>query len=188
MKKFMIFAAMAVCALFAGAQTEVLQIELNDGTVQKIAVDKIKEMTFGELSAAESIAGTYNGTVSLTIGGQFTYSTGIAVVITANADGTINFSYPEYSLKGTMMGDLTLGAYTVSNIAYDEAKGGFYRDYSDDGIKQHFTSTSGMNNDYVLGKTSTLLITAEGSSITVANPFKLGNMPLPIVANFTGSK
>lgn len=32
------------------------------------------------------------------------------------------------------MGDLSLGTYTIQNIAYDSEKQAFYRDYSTDGV------------------------------------------------------
>lgn len=54
--------ALAAC-IAAGAQTEVLRLELNDGTVQTFSVNSIKEMTFGEeeISPAQALAGSYSG-------------------------------------------------------------------------------------------------------------------------------
>lgn len=193
MKKSIIAAAF-LCALTASAETEYLKIELNDGTVSTVAVGDIKEMTFitEETSPAEELAGTYTGTNTVVVGGQFTYTAETSVVITANEDGTVNFTWQEYMLGGTVMGDLTLGTCTISNIAYDEDKGGFYRDYSNDGLTQHFKAEQGgtatMDKDYALGATSTILIEKTDAGIKVSNPFKLGAMPFPITASYEGKK
>lgn len=78
-------------------------------------------MTFDQ--AEESIAGSYSGTVSDAVGSMATYTADITVTIEENADGTINFIYPEYQLTGTVMGDLTLGTVTIPNIPFSEEKG-----------------------------------------------------------------
>lgn len=193
MKKSIIAAAF-LCAFTASAETEYLKIELNDGTVSTVAVGDIKEMTFitEETSPAEELAGTYTGTNTVVVGGQFTYTAETSVVITANEDGTVNFTWQEYMLGGTVMGYLTLGTCTISNIAYDEDKGGFYRDYSNDGLTQHFKAEQGgtatMDKDYALGATSTILIEKTDAGIRVSNPFKLGAMPFPITASYEGKK
>lgn len=193
MKKSIIAAAF-LCAFTASAETEYLKIELNDGTVSTVAVGDIKEMTFitEETSPAEELAGTYTGTNTIVVGGQFTYTAETSVVITANEDGTVNFTWQEYMLGGTVMGDLTLGTCTISNIAYDEDKGGFYRDYSNDGLTQHFKAEQGgtatMDKDYPVGATSTILIEKTDEGIKVTNPFKLGAMPFPITASYEGKK
>lgn len=194
MKKYIIAAMALAVASIANAQTEVLKIELNDGTTQTIAVDNIKEMTFATEQGAEteSIAGVYAGTNTVVVGGTFTYTADIQPSITANEDGTVNFTWPEYNLTGTVMGDLTLGTVTIPNIPYDESKGGYYLDYSALGLTQHFTAmqngTASMDKDYTLGETSTILIEKTENGIKVTNPFKLGAMPLPISATFEGTK
>lgn len=136
-----------------------------------------------------TMAGTYSGKITLTIAGQYNYDADIQIVITENTDGSLNLTYPQYQLSETMMGDLTLGSYTIKNIAWDEAKNAYYRNYSDDGLKQHFQSTQGMNNDYPLGNLSEITITkTNDGGIKIVNPFKLGAMPLPISATFEGKK
>lgn len=192
MKKLYTIAAAAAICLAANAQTEVMKIELTDGNVQTIKIESIKEITFA--TETETMAGTYNGTVTLNVGGMYDYPTTVAVTIVQNTDGTLNFTWPEYKLEGTMMGNLTLGTYTISNIAYDESKGGYYRDYSNDGLQQHFTAIAEgaaqptFDKDYDLGATSTILIEKTDTGIKVTNPFKLGAMPLSISASFEGSK
>lgn len=190
MKSIITTLALAM-ALTATAQTEVLKIELNDGSVQTIAVDDIKQMTFG--TEAASVAGTYNGTVDVTVGGQFTYTAqDDAVTVSENADGTLKVVLSEYSLTGTMMGNLTIGALTIDNIAYDEAKQAYYRNYSEDGLTRHFTATQNgnttMNNDYPLGATSEITLKFNGNNVEIQNDYKLGAMPFPLASKYTGSK
>lgn len=179
-------------ALSASAQNELLKIELNDGTVQSIPVSDIRQMTFGA-EEAPSVAGEYTGKVSVTVGGQWTYEAdGHAVDVTVNDDGTLKVVLGQYSLAGTMMGNLTLGTLTIDNIAYDETKQAYYRNYSSDGLKRHFTAdnngTVTMDKDYELGKTSEITLTFDGDNVTVSNNFKLGAMPFPLTSTFTGTR
>lgn len=178
-------------ALTATAQTDILKIELNDGSVQTIAIDDIKQMTFD--TEESSVAGSYNGTVSVTVGGMWTYSAdNDAVNVTVNADGTIDVTLSEYHLTGTMMGDLTLGALTVKNISYDETKKAYYRNYSNDGLSRHFTAVSDgqttMDNNYPLGETSEITLKFDGNKVELKNDFKLGAMPFALSSSYTGSK
>lgn len=194
MKKTIIAALVlaAATATAAYADNEVLTIELKDGTTQTIPVDNIRQMTFAAASPAASIAGAYTGTNSVVVGGAYTYTTSLTATITANADGTVNFTWPQYSLSGTIMGELTLGTVTIANIPYDETKGGFYLDYSAAGLTQHFTAvkdgTTSMDKDYTLGTPSTILIQKTDTGIKVVNPFKLGAMPFPITATLEATK
>lgn len=192
MKKSIIAVSALMTFAAAQAQSEVLRIELTDGTVQNIDVALICEMSFAINDEPSTIAGTYTGTNTVVVGGQFSYTAEVTCVITENIDGTINFTWPTYTLAGTVMGDLTLGSYTVSNIAYDKTRGGWFRDYSEDGLVQHFSAVQNgsatMDKDYTLGKNSTILIMMEDGAIKVTNPFKLGAMPLPISASFDGKR
>lgn len=190
MKNIITTIAMAM-ALSATAQSEVLKIELNDGSVQTIAVDNIRQMTFG--TEEISVEGTYNGTIEVTVGGQFTYAAeNDAVTVTRNADGSLKVALSGYSLTGTMMGDLTIGSLTIDNIAYDEAKQAYYRNYSQDGLTRHFTAAQNgqatMDNDYPLGETSEITLKFDGDNVQIQNDFKLGAMPFPLAAKYTGSK
>lgn len=190
MKKQLI--AGAFCALMATTvQADNVIIKLTNGTTVTYSVDEVSEISF-----EETIDGSYNGTQTIVINNTaaWTYvAESIAVTITANADGTINVSYPEYTLPGTMMGDLTLGAVTVSNIPYDESKNAYYLDYGSLGLTQHFkcVTTQGvtsMDSDYVLGTGSAITVEKTDSGLKITNPFKLGKMPFPLVATFEGTK
>lgn len=178
-------------ALSATAQTEVLKIELNDGTVQTIAIDDIRQMGFG--TEEVSVEGTYNGTIEVTVGGQFTYSAqNDVVVVTRNTDGTLKVSLSGYSLSGTMMGDLAIGELTIDNIAFDEARQAYYRNYSNDGLTRHFTASKDgqatMDNDYPLGETSEITLKFNGIKVEIQNDFKLGTMPFPLTSKYIGSR
>lgn len=196
MNKIILASLTLGCALCATAQDEVLKITMADGTEHTFNVADVRDMTFESAAApsmAEKFAGVYSGTQSLTVGGTWTYSTEIAYTLSAAADGTLTVEIPGYSLSGTMMGDLTLGALTITGLEYDESKGGFYRSYGGQGLKVHFYSenngTPGMNGDFPLNDPSTILIEADGQNgIKVTNPFKLGAMPFPLEAKFEGTK
>ena len=150
---------------------------------------------YNEASAASKVAGNYSGTTSLKVGptmGPFVSAT-VGYTITANNDGTINVTASEEKYTGvTMMQNLTLGTYTVKNLAYDKATNSFSRDYSKDGIKVHFKATGGMmerDENYEFGETSKMTVTlAEDGTLTITNNYKVGRMPFPISATYTGKK
>ena len=150
---------------------------------------------YAEASAASKVAGNYTGTTSLKVGptmGPFVSAT-VGYMITANNDGSINVTASEEKYTGvTMMNNLTLGTYTVKNLAYDKATNSFSRDYSEDGIKVHFKATGGMmekDENYEFGKTSKMTVTlAEDGTLTITNNYKVGRMPFPISATYTGKK
>ena len=150
---------------------------------------------YAEASAASKVAGNYTGTTSLKVGGVFGPFTSATVEykVTANEDGSINVTASEEKYTGvTVAGNLTLGTYTVKNLAYDKATNSFSRDYSEDGIKVHFKSNGGsMNKDenYEFGKTSKMTVTlAKDGTLTITNNYKIGAMPFPISATYTGKK
>ena len=150
---------------------------------------------YAKASAASKVAGTYTGTTSLKISlvpGSFTSAT-VEYKVTANEDGSINVTASEEKYTGVpMVGNLTLGTYTVKNLAYDKATNSFSRDYSEDGIKVHFKATGGMmerDEDYAFGKTSKMTVTlAEDGTLTITNNYQVGRMPFPISATYTGKK
>ena len=150
---------------------------------------------YAEASAASKVAGSYTGTTSLNVGGKFGPFTSATVEykVTANEDGAINVIASEEKYTGvTMVGNLTLGTYTVKNLAYDKATNSFSRDYSEDGIKVHFKTNGGSmkkDEDYAFGKTSKMTVTlAEDGTLTITNNYKIGAMPFPISATYTGKK
>ena len=129
-------------------------------------------------------AGTFKGTISLNVASQYTYSAEISCTITAGDNETLTVAFPEYSLSGTMMGDMKLGAVTIPGLVYDETKGGFYRSYGGEGLTQTMNGT-----EYPLNETSTILVKTDGTGgIVIDNPFQLGKMPLPLTSTFTGKR
>lgn len=190
-----IFLSLLGMTFAAQAQTEVLNITMNDGTVHTINVADIKEMNFetlAEETMAEKYAGVYGGTQTVVVGGQFSYTAEIAYTLTANADGTLTVAVPEYTIPGTMMGDLTLGAVTVEGLAYDESKKVFYLNYGGKGVIQHFMAVNGgqtvFDSDYPLNDPTEMTVSLEDGKLKVENPFKLGQMPLSLSASFEGVK
>ena len=149
---------------------------------------------YAEASAASKVAGNYIGTTALKVGdsfGPFTSAT-VGYKITANEDGTINVTASEENYTGvTMMGNLTLGTYTVKNLAYDKGSNSFVRDYSNDGLKVHFKAVGGMpiDNEYSFKATSKMVVTVDDSgTLTIKNDYSLAGMPMPISATYTGKK
>ena len=102
----------------------------------------------------------------------------------------MDVTVPTYTLDNTVMGNMTLGAYTIKGLTYDEAKGGFYRDYKNDGLKFHVVCKGGsmnMDNDYSFNaeKDNNILVKYEGSKVSdIINRFQMGSMPFYISTNF----
>jgi hypothetical protein len=96
----------------------------------------------------------------------------------------VDIEFPTYSLSGTPMGDLTVGTYTVKGLVYDEEKGGYFRDYSNDGITFHFKTSTGIDKDYGLYADGTsVIVQYSGNNVTyIENNFRPGTMPFPIIA------
>lgn len=136
--------------------------------------------------------------IVVTVGGQFTYNNdNVTYELRRYKDGEtdkLDVTVPSYTLANTIMGNLTLGSYTVKGLVYDEAKGGYYRDYKNDGLKFHFTAVQGgkttMDKDYdfATDKDNNILVKYEGNNVSsIVNTFQVGTMPFGIVSVFSGA-
>ena len=141
MKKIFILAIIALTYV-AAMQAQTVTINKTDGSTIVLQASEINNIVFepAELTEAQKIAGTYTGKDSINVGGMFPYYAEAEgeYKITANTDGTINVTLPEEKFSQTAIGDLVVGSFTVSNIAWDESAQAFVRNYSKDGIKFHF--------------------------------------------------
>lgn len=187
MKKTFIL-TIAALLFTTSMQAQTVTINKTDGTTVTYQANEIKNILFSP--SETTIAGNYTGTNILTVGQFGSFPTNdIVYQITANADGTIDVTAPEEHYTGiTMMGDLTLGTYTVKNLTYDETTKSYERDYSDDGITVHVKSSNGMDKDYPFNTSKITVILSEDGTLTIQNSYKLGKMPFPISAVFTGKK
>lgn len=192
MKKIFILAIIALTYV-AAMQAQTVTINKTDGSTIVLQASEINNIVFepAELTEAQKIAGTYTGKDSINVGGMFPYYAEAEgeYKITANADGSINVTLPEEKFSQTAIGDLVVGSFTVSNIAWDESAQAFVRNYSKDGIKFHFKSST-MDNDYALDKDNckmTVKSNADGT-VTVLNTYQMGRMPFPIYSTVVVTK
>lgn len=154
------------------------------------------------MSMTYSVKGYYvkavSNPITVTVGGQFTYNNdNVTYELRRYKDGEtdkIDVTVPSYTLANTIMGNLTLGSYTVKGLVYDEAQGGYYRDYKNDGLKFHFTAVQGgkttMDKDYdfATDKDNNILVKYEGNNVSsIVNTFQVGTMPFGIVSVFSGA-
>lgn len=154
------------------------------------------------MSMTYSVKGYYvkavSNPITVTVGGQFTYNNdNVAYELRRYKDGEtdkLDVTVPSYTLANTIMGNLTLGSYTVKGLVYDEAQGGYYRDYKNDGLKFHFTAVQGgkttMDKDYdfATDKDNNILVKYEGNNVSsIVNTFQVGTMPFGIVSVFSGA-
>lgn len=136
--------------------------------------------------------------ITVNVGGQFPYANeSVTYYVRKYMDGDVqkvDVEVPTYTLDNTLMGNLTLGTYTVKGLTYDEEKGGFYRDYKNDGLSFHFTAekdgNKSMDGDYEFNaqKDNNILVKYNGSNITdIVNTFQMGAMPFGIVSSFNSA-
>ena len=142
-------------------------------------------------SLTEEYAGEFSGPLTLNIAGQYDYDTDIRILVSEGENETLSVTFPEYTLTNTLMGDITMGTLTLEKLTFDSSKGGFYLDYAEAGISQYFKAerngTVTMDADYPLNAPCEILVTKdENGKITVVNSFRIGAMPMPITATFTG--
>lgn len=136
--------------------------------------------------------------INVNVGGKFPYANeGVTYNVRKYMDGDVqkvDVEVPTYTLDNTVMGNLTLGTYTVKGLTYDEEKGGFYRDYKNDGLSFHFIAEQNGNKtidgDYEFNaqKDNNILVKYDGSKITdIVNTFQMGAMPFGIVSSFNSA-
>lgn len=131
-------------------------------------------------------SGTYTGPISVVVGGVYTYTCDNVGFDLTFSDETLCVSSHEYTLTGTVMGDLTLGQMVIDNLTYDASKGGYYRDYTGSDVTLPFVAVSNgdttMNNTYSFEKVGNVLVKATETGYSIVNNMQPGNMPFPLVA------
>lgn len=136
--------------------------------------------------------------INVNVGGMFPYANeGVTYNVRKYMDGDVqkvDVEVPTYTLDNTLMGNLTLGTYTVKGLTYDEEKGGFYRDYKNDGLSFHFIAEKDGNKtmdgdfEFNTAKDNNILVKYDGSKITdIVNTFQMGAMPFGIVSSFNSA-
>lgn len=151
---------------------------------------------------AEQYQGIYYGIDSLNVNDSTSSSwnaktetqSGYTVVAHGN---TIDLTIPQESYKElNYVGDITIGSYTIKDIAWDSEKNAFYRNYAQDSITCHFTSSAMSSvyptgRDYVLSDASCEVTVRKDSEgrLHVDNAFKMiRQMPVTIYIHFVGTK
>ena len=137
----------------------------------------------------------YTDKLDVSIGGMFNYTAAkVTYSVRTYPEGgntLLDVNVPSYKLNETALGDLTIGGYLVKGLKMDNEKGGYYRDYINDGLTMHFKSVKdgvvGMDDDYAMSSgENNILLVYEGKNIKVTNAFHPGTMPFPIVSTFPG--
>ena len=137
----------------------------------------------------------YSDKLDVSIGGMFNYTAAkVTYSVRTYPEGgntLLDVNVPSYKLNETALGDLTIGGYLVKGLKMDNEKGGYYRDYINDGLTMHFKSVKdgvvGMDDDYAMSSgENNILLVYEGKNIKVTNAFHPGAMPMQIVSTFPG--
>lgn len=195
MKKIVLIIAIALLAVTSAVQAQTITINKVDGTKLTYQASEITSIEFNPAeTAAQKAAGTYTGDDSLSIASTWNYKSGTCQYnITANEDGTINVIVPDQKFTGTVVGDIEQGIFTISNIAFDESRNAFYRDYSGDGLKAHVKMVSNgqttRDADFQLNKANiTITVSEDAKTVTIVNNYTFGNMPMMMTGTFVGTK
>lgn len=134
---------------------------------------------------------SYTDNLDVVVGGTYEYHTDGKVtynIRTYAEDSTtrLDVEVPAYRLDSTVIGNLSIGTYTVKGLTYDVEKGGYYRDYKDDGLTMAFSNGGAISGDYTFSVGSILVKLKDDKEVSVVNTFQPGTMPFPIVSTFPG--
>ena len=151
--------------------------------------------TYGSMPFPVTYTVKVTDAISVCIGSAYTYTnSSVTYNVRKYKDGNVekvDVTVPAYTLDNTLIGNLSLGAYTVKGLVYDSEQGGFYRDYKDDGLTFHFSAekdgNTTINGDYIFNskKDNNILVKYDGTKVTsIINKFQMGAMPFDIVSTF----
>lgn len=138
---------------------------------------------------------TVTNSIEVTVGGAYTYTNeSVTYNIRKYAENGVeklDVEVPAYTLDDTMIGNLSIGTYTVKGLTYDSEKGGFYRDYCHDGLTFYFSAEQNgvktMDGEYAFNenKENNILVKYDGNNVeSIVNKFQMGSMPFGIVSIF----
>lgn len=125
----------------------------------------------------DEISGAYKGTVELSVGTMASYKAeNLTYVLKASGNNTIDLMVPQETYTNTVMGDLTLGSYTIKGLEYDAAKKSYIKDYSKDGLEVTFKcqkdGVTTINKPYKF-KSGNIVVTLNGKGgVVVQNDYK----------------
>ena len=141
----------------------------------------------GKAPEKVKLSGTYLGDNSVSVTGLTYVAKNTGYSFWVNDDGTYTIMVLGQKLEGTLMGDLTLGAYTINNLVYDKKTETFSKDYSNDGLKLKFKKgTETEYKEYLLTKATIKATFGKDGSLKVENNFTAGHMPFPLQGVFNG--
>lgn len=103
----------------------------------------------------------------------------------------LDVEMPTYTIAETLIGDLQISTYTVCGLTYDAQRGGYFRDYSGDGLSAHFVATRNgvktIDGDYPFNpeKDNNILVKFDGDCVVdIINTFQMGAMPFGVETRF----
>lgn len=134
--------------------------------------------------------GAYTGKAEAIVGGAigpFESKNTLEYTITQNTDNTINVTMCEAEYNVTLMGDIRLGEYIVSNIPYDSSKGAYFLDYASQNLNVDITLKNNKKN-YIISKLGNITVSFEDDKVIVKNNIQPGNMPFDVQETFNGTK
>ena len=101
----------------------------------------------------------------------------------------VDVQVPSYTLEKTLMGNISVGGYTVQGLTWDETLEAYNKDYSNDGLSLYFSNGSTLTGDYPLNKAGQkITVKFNGTSVSsLVNTFQPGNMPFVIISKFPGT-
>lgn len=129
---------------------------------------------------------TYVGNNVLTIDKEYDPVV-ITCKVTKKDDGTLDVEMPEYQLNGSSIGDLTIGAVTIKNIAYNTNRNAYYRVFGKDNLTMHFKAEGGhanMDDDYPFKEDSDIEVQLADNGVIIVLNYSFGRMPMRIISRF----
>ncbi len=138
---------------------------------------------------------SYTSSIKVSVGGVHDYTNeSVTYQIRKYLDGDeekLDVTVPAFELTGTVMGDISLGSYTICGIAYDADSAAYFRDYAEDGLSMYFSNGSSLDGTFALDAGSegthsqNIKVSYTGSDVTIENAFQPGAMPFAIKSTFS---
>lgn len=136
-----------------------------------------------EKPIADFVAGTYSGTLEMTVSGNSAGSTDLSVVITKTSDAVVSMAIVNEAAAGAM----SISRIEIDGITVKDAGNSTYT-LTKEGAEEGFTVVDSGSPSQTSWNFKSFAGTAEGTALTLNMVAQPGAMPMPITMVFKGSK
>lgn len=136
------------------------------------------------MPVADSVVGTYNGTLDMTVAGNSAGSSELSVVITKTSDTTVSMAIVN---DETATGGMSISRVEIDGITVTDTGNSTYT-LSKDVLGEGFTATDTASANQTVWTFKSFSGSVEGGTLGLNMVGQPGAMPMPITMVFAGSK